>query len=45
MNSGGHVKDLREAPLVDEEYSGPVLFSANAAATVFAISWANACLA
>lgn len=31
----GTLKNLREAPLVDEEYRGPVLFSANAAATVF----------
>jgi hypothetical protein len=30
------LKDLRDAPLVDEEYRGPVLFSADAAATVFA---------
>jgi len=32
----GTLKDLREAPLVDEEYRGPVLFSADASATVFA---------
>jgi hypothetical protein len=31
----GTLKLLRDAPLVDEEYRGPVLFSANAAATVF----------
>jgi len=31
----GTLKRLREAPLVDEEYRGPVLFSANAAASVF----------
>jgi len=30
------LKDLRDAPLVDEEYRGPVLFSADAATTVFA---------
>jgi len=30
------LKDLRNAPLVDEEYRGPVLFSADAASTVFA---------
>jgi TldD protein len=29
------LKHLREAPLVDEEYRGPVLFSADAASTVF----------
>jgi predicted Zn-dependent protease len=29
------LKSLRDAPLVEEEYRGPVLFSANAAATVF----------
>ena len=32
----GSLKGLRDAPLVDEEYRGPVLFSADAAATVFA---------
>jgi hypothetical protein len=30
------LKDLRDAPVVDEEYRGPVLFSADASATVFA---------
>ena len=30
------LKDLRNAPLVEEEYRGPVLFSADAAATTFA---------
>ncbi len=30
------LKDLRDAPMPDEEYRGPVLFSADAAATVFA---------
>ncbi len=30
------LKDLRNAPLVEEEYRGPVLFSADAAAAVFA---------
>jgi TldD protein len=30
------LKELRDAPLVDEEYRGPVLFSADASATVFA---------
>jgi TldD protein len=30
------LKDLRAAPLVEEEYRGPVLFSADAAASVFA---------
>jgi len=30
------LKDLRDAPVPDEEYHGPVLFSADAAATVFA---------
>jgi len=29
------LKDLRNAPIVDEEYRGPVLFSADAATTVF----------
>ena len=29
------LKSLRDAPLADEEYRGPVLFSANSAATVF----------
>jgi len=32
----GTLKDLRDAPMVDEEYRGPVLFSADASATVFA---------
>jgi TldD protein len=32
----GTLKDLRDAPVGDEEYRGPVLFSADAAATVFA---------
>jgi hypothetical protein len=32
----GALKDLRDAPVVDEEYRGPVLFSADASATVFA---------
>lgn len=32
----GTLKLLREAPLADEEYRGPVLFSADAASTVFA---------
>jgi len=30
------LKDLRAAPVADEEYRGPVLFSADAASTVFA---------
>jgi len=30
------LKDLRAAPLVEEDYHGPVLFSADAAASVFA---------
>ena len=30
------LKDLRNAPIVEEDYRGPVLFSADAAATVFA---------
>ena len=30
------LKELRVAPVVDEEYRGPVLFSADASATVFA---------
>jgi TldD protein len=30
------LKQLRDAPIVDEEYRGPVLFSADAASTVFA---------
>jgi predicted Zn-dependent protease len=30
------LKELREAPLADEEYHGPVLLSADSAATVFA---------
>jgi TldD protein len=29
------LKQLRDAPIVDEEYRGPVLFSADAASTVF----------
>jgi hypothetical protein len=32
----GTLKDLRDAPAVDEEYHGPVLFSADAASDVFA---------
>jgi TldD protein len=32
----GTLKLLRDAPLADEEYRGPVLFSADAASTVFA---------
>jgi predicted Zn-dependent protease len=32
----GALKDLRAAPVADEEYHGPVLFSADAASTVFA---------
>jgi hypothetical protein len=32
----GTLKDLRDAPVVDEEYRGPVLFSADASASVFA---------
>ncbi len=32
----GSLKDLRAAPVADEEYRGPVLFSADAASTVFA---------
>jgi predicted Zn-dependent protease len=32
----GALKDLRAAPVADEEYRGPVLFSADAASTVFA---------
>jgi TldD protein len=32
----GTLKELRDAPLADEEYRGPVLFSADASATVFA---------
>jgi hypothetical protein len=32
----GALKDLRAAPLVEEEYRGPVLFSGDAAASVFA---------
>jgi len=31
------LKELRDAPIVDEEYRGPVLFSADAAASVFSI--------
>ena len=30
------LKELREAPVTEEEYRGPVLFSADAAATIFA---------
>jgi TldD protein len=32
----GSLKELRDAPVVDEEYRGPVWFSADASATVFA---------
>jgi predicted Zn-dependent protease len=32
----GTLKDLRAAPVAEEEYRGPVLFSADAGATVFA---------
>ena len=32
----GSLKELRDAPVVDEEYRGPVLFSADASASVFA---------
>jgi TldD protein len=32
----GSLKELREAPVIDEEYRGPVLFSADAASSVFA---------
>lgn len=32
----GSFKDLRAAPIVDEDYHGPVLFSADAASNVFA---------
>ena len=32
----GKLKDLRAAPVADEEYRGPVLFSSHAASTVFA---------
>jgi predicted Zn-dependent protease len=32
----GTLKDLRAAPVADEEYRGPILFSADAASTVFA---------
>ena len=32
----GTLKDLRDAPVVDEEYRGPVLFSADASVAVFA---------
>ncbi len=32
----GSLKELREAPVTEEEYRGPVLFSADAATTVFA---------
>jgi TldD protein len=31
----GTLKQLRDAPIADEEYRGPVLFSADAASTVF----------
>jgi TldD protein len=31
----GTLKELRDAPVADEEYRGPVLFSADAASTVF----------
>ncbi len=34
-NLVGTLKELRNAPLVDEEYRGPVLFSADAATDVF----------
>jgi TldD protein len=30
------LKELRDAPLIDEEYRGPVLFSPDASATIFA---------
>jgi len=30
------LKELRDAPVIDEEYRGPVLFSADASATIFA---------
>ncbi len=30
------LKTLRDAPLADEEYHGPVLFSADAASSIFA---------
>ncbi|MGP8093642.1 MAG: metallopeptidase TldD-related protein [Candidatus Sulfotelmatobacter sp.] len=32
----GNLKDLRDAPVVDEEYRGPVLFSADASVAAFA---------
>jgi TldD protein len=32
----GSLKELRDAPVTDEEYRGPVLFSADAASSVFA---------
>jgi len=32
----GSLKDLRDAPVVEEEYRGPVLFSADASASAFA---------
>jgi hypothetical protein len=32
---GGTLKDLRNAPVPDEEYRGPVMFSADAAAAIF----------
>jgi hypothetical protein len=35
-NMVGTLKDMRAAPVADEEYHGPVLFSAGAASTVFA---------
>jgi TldD protein len=31
----GSLKQLREAPIADEDYRGPVLFSADAASTIF----------
>jgi TldD protein len=31
------LKELREAPVADEEYRGPVLFSSHAATTVFSV--------
>ncbi|HVN18191.1 MAG TPA: metallopeptidase TldD-related protein [Dongiaceae bacterium] len=35
-NMASSLKELRAAPVVDEEYRGPVLFSADASASVFA---------
>jgi TldD protein len=32
----GSLKELRDAPVVEEEYRGPVLFSADASASIFA---------